>query len=284
MTHYEYTIQGTKDGKKRNGDFVCLINKDVSKQLKNVKYILLKNSVNNMDLKLSARLHHNPDLDQNTIQIDQKIRCAIAVDKGDTIIFEPYEKSSELFLMTILKVIFGVQKNLVRVKKDSYNDMEINLCRLKKETMETIDVKDGDIVVIESEDGVKRIKQRVFSISETLEKEISNRSGKHLHYVDCNKHLNIDRLEENPFDIQPLFLDFDSRNQLGIKECEPVRVYRDVPNEIKNRLHLISTPLILTICTVLITLNAKKEVNLIILAIGILIIVVLNLLPIVLKK
>ncbi len=299
MQFYEYLVQGTSDGSKRRGDFVCFINAG-KMVIKKTGFLLFKNHRNGKDIQIAAKYFHSGKLDDNTILMDQKLRCALAVEKGDTILFRHYKRKRD-YVKWGLERVFGVQKNIVRVSKSSYNDMEINVCRLKHETMQTIHIKDGDVVVIESDSvtkGTVRKRMRALELSPVLEREIAERAQKyqeakkahgfdpekHVKYANCKDLLKIDELENNPSDLQPIYIDFDARNDLGIQECDPVRIYRDVTSEIIKRLHLISIPLILSICTALITYDPDKPINYYVLGAGILIILVLNFFPVKLKK
>ncbi len=245
-------VSGTKEVS-RNGDFMVQLQKGC---IKKNKYVILSREDNKAKIKTRVEFLDEKTIDYHSINLDQKIRCAIGVPKGGNVIVTPYsnrgyffQKFYEKTIYYILIKLFGVQKNIVRVKRASYNDMETDVCRLNISSMSIIGVEPGDFIVIESISSKLRL--RVLETTSRIELEMKERVHNGLIDKDCEKLLSINEIEGNMADLHSIHLDLDARNILKVNQCEPVFIRRSILHEIRKKLHQVSTPIVLTIITII---------------------------------
>jgi len=272
-------VESTGDDIQRKGDFLVQMN---PKHFSNSrpKFILLKNPEN--QFSIHARVEYM-EIDETTIRMDQKFRCAIGLDVKDSIIVEPfYEKEKTGIIRRILMLIFGVQVNLVRVKYSLFNDMEINVCRLSDESLKSININSGDVVIVESPYGRKKI--RALELSDHSRNDIKQREEKNPEiFKDCSHLANPGTGEKNNVDLLPILLDRDVRNSLKIEPCSPVRISRSLKSEIIKRLHLISVPIVMTLIGALISFELSDFAKALILIFGIAVVIFINFVSIKIK-
>lgn len=245
--------------------------------LKRKEYCLLKRKDKFIEIQAKVNYLKEEEIEENQINLDQKLRCALATEKGDSILVYPLRRKNKKFLINWrnavergIKSLLGIQYNLVRVRRSSYNDMEVNICRIKKETLDIVGIESGDVVVIESP--YARVRRRALELTKDTFKEMEDRrKSNDNNDFNCKKLLKIERLEGG-VDMQPILLDFDTRNKLKIGQCAPVRIRRSLIFEITKRLHLISTPLILTVIVILLNFGLPDWVKSLIVVMGLLVI------------
>ena len=271
--------ESTGDNIQRKGDFLIQMNPKHFANSK-PKFVLLKNPENQFSIQ--AKVEYK-DIDETTIRMDHKFRCAIGVDLKDDVIVEPFHEIKKTgIIRKILMSIFGVQVNLVRVKYSLFNDMEINVCRLSNESLKSININSGDVVIVESPYGRKKI--RALELSDYNRADMKQREKKNPEiFKDCSFLANPGKEDQNNVDLLPILLDRDVRNSLGIEPCSPVRISRSLKSEITKRLHLISVPIVMTLIGALISFELSDFVKTMILAFGIAIVIFINFVSIKIK-
>ncbi|MCP4568408.1 MAG: hypothetical protein GY841_12595 [FCB group bacterium] len=254
---------------KRNGEVAVQVNKGFFRGKKSSNYCLLERDDRLFNIQAKIEYLSDEQIGETEINLDQKLRCALAVKKGDAVFVYPIKRMDGKFINNKSNILerfvgsfFGVQINLVRLRKSSYNDMEIRVCRIKRESMSIIGIEPGDLVVIESP--YCRLKMRALELSDDLNEEMQRRVGDSDNYIfNCGEVPNMGSV-----DLQPILLDYDARNELKVGQCAPVRIRRSILFEIRKRLHLISTPLILAILAALVSFDLSLYAKLSILASG----------------
>ncbi len=248
----EMEVQGT--GKiNRHGEFFVQVSSNTFMNDIKPKYALIKRMDRLCEIQARVEYIEDQNGDKQIINLDQQLRCALAAEKGDKVLVYPinysdkkYIKNRDSIYRKIVDRLFGIQFNMVRVRRASYNDMEINVCRLRSESFHIIGVEPGDVVVIESP--YYRFRTHALEITDTIEKEFGERLEPANNVdLDSEKLLGTYRIENNKVDINPILMDYDARNSLKIRQCAPLRIRRSILFEIRKRLHYIATPIILTI-------------------------------------
>ncbi len=272
-------VESTGDNIQRKGDFSVQLNPKHFSHNK-PKFVLLKNPDNKFCIQAKTEYY---DIDEKIIKLDHKFRCAIGVDVKDSVIVEPFREEIKTgIIRKILMSVFGVQVNLVRVKYSLFNDMEINVCRLSNESLKSININSGDIVIVESPYGRKKI--RALELSDYNRKDMKQREKKNPEiFKDCSYLSKLGKEDKNNVDLLPILLDRDVRNSLKIEPCSPVRISRSLKSEITKRLHLISVPIVMTLIGALISFELSDFVKAIILIFGIAVVVFINFVSIKIK-
>lgn len=252
------------------GEFVAQLHPKAIDQLKGVKsghLIIISHFVNGRIFQIPALLQENLAVEVDKINIDAKIRNAIGAPIGENISVSIKKEGLKQFKRIIVK-LFGIQVNLARVKKATYSDMEINICRIRKEVMKSIGIDEGDIVIVESL--TSSIKIRALELTEVIynEKEKQHKDNPD-QYIDCIKILGLERIEQTELDLPWILLDLDARIKLKVEECDPVRIYRSISHCISKRMHLISLPLVLTIMAAIVGFHISIPLKFIMLVLGI---------------
>lgn len=276
----ELQVESTGDNVQRKGDFVVELNPKHFRH-NEPKFVLLQNPANKFSIQ--AKVEYNNNIDESIIRMDHKLRCAIGVDLKDDVIVQPFhEIRKPSIIRKILMSIFRVQYNLVRVKYSLFNDMEINICRLSNESLKSINISSGDIVIVETPFGRKKI--RALELSDYNRKDMKQREMKNPEiFKDCSYLSNPGKEDKNNVDLLPILLDRDVRNSLGIEPCSPVRISRSLKSEITKRLHLISVPIVMTLIGALISFELSDFAKTIILTSGIAIVIFINFVSIKIK-
>lgn len=280
-------VKGTSDVK-RDGQYWVVLPKNIfgKESWNNPDFCLLTRHDSMAELKARVKYVDN-DRNSGIIQMDMKYRCALSINVGSTIRVSPIREKDKNFVQNktggfkkFLNRTFGVQTNIVRVSRASYNDMEVNVCRISEESMNIIGVEHGDFVILESPYG--RVKVRALQKTKTIEEEMDKRrENKNVDY-DCEKNLDIDKFEENKSDIQKILIDSDIRNKLYVSQCTPIQIRRSLGHEIRKKIHFVATPLVLTILSLIISLEYFQDISFKIFAIilGTILVVLLALVPI----
>jgi hypothetical protein len=124
----------------------------------------------------------------------------------------------------------------------------------------------------------KRIKIRALQMTPKIIDGMSERSREGQDkYRNCEQYMNMGRLDGNALDLSPILLDFDARSKLGVRECDPVRIYRSLSHDAGKRMHLISIPLTLALIAALVSFEFSFASKIFILVAGFIAILVFNL-------
>jgi hypothetical protein len=242
----KYIVYPTSNRLDVQGFFVAQLNpKDINKgNLRVGKDCIVNNICDEFTFRIKARLQEFSEVEEGTIRIDQKIRMAIGVDNGGEVTISAPEWIFEL-QKPLSEKIFGKQINLLRVRKATFTDMEINICRIPKFVMESIGISEGDKIMIEAAD--KRIEIRALELTGDM---INNRKEKECDAVSKYYSENDKRrkalMKGNilDYDLPWIFLDRDARIKLDIKAYDPIMVYRSNGHAIKSQLHKTTLSLI----------------------------------------
>jgi hypothetical protein len=260
----KYRVEPTRNVT-RKGEYLVQLNLKHAPHQINTKYLLLRND---RGMEIQAAYQHNDQLDENTLYVDQTLRYALGIDAGEHLFVSPMtEHVRQELYRRIGRWLLGVQVNMVRVHQASYNDMEIDLCRITRESLQSINADDGDFIIVESPK--KRIKIRALQMTPKIIDEVRERSKRDRDkYHNCEEHLDMGRLDGNPLDLPPILIDLDARLKLGVRECDPVRIYRSLSHNAGKRLHLISIPLILALIASLVSFEFSSACKSLILVFG----------------
>ncbi|MFX1258833.1 MAG: hypothetical protein ACFFAN_13310 [Promethearchaeota archaeon] len=239
------TMLGTSDRSMAKGNYICEINSNNLKRLdiKEGEYVQVLNEVFDIYvdkyrmMRTQVRCYRCDFLKDNQIRVDQSARNAIGLKKFNEILIS----KSRIKTPPIHRRIFNYRYVFCRVRRSEVNDMEKNICRIPKTTMEIIGVEDGDLIFVESEYG--QVKLRAFEITvedlearHQLEKEFSDAPKEErakLGYVfdaDCTRYL---QLTLEGLDIPPIWLDYEARLLLGVTLCDSVRIRRSVVSSLE---------------------------------------------------
>lgn len=204
----------------------------------------IKNKTGESEFLITAFLNQSLEVKTGCIGLDQKLRTAIGVIPKDDVQVKIIEPPKNFITRKILNKIWGVQCNLARVMFAGNTDMEINVSRVQKDVMGTIGVNEGDVVVVESESSVLEI--RLLELTEVIKKEVENKIKVRPEDIERYNNLRLFRLEAE-LDIPVIALDYDARKLLHIEPGDAVRVYRSIKHSIMQKIHLVSTPLLITL-------------------------------------
>ena len=242
----QFTIEPTGDRLNAQGFFIAQLNpSDIRKGGYQIgKDILICNSSEGFTFQIKARLQAFSEVKEGIIRLDQKIRMAIGVDTGGKVTISALEGTYEATRKFSEKV-FGKQENLLRVRKATFTDMEINICRLQNTVMKSIGVEEGDKIIVEA--GQKWIEIRTLELtSDIIESRIKKEDDKDSTYYskDDKRRKALQKGNVLEYDLPWILMDRDAREKLGIKAYHPVTVYRSNSYAIKTKLHSITLPMI----------------------------------------
>ncbi|MGD8305562.1 MAG: hypothetical protein PVF17_02820, partial [Ignavibacteria bacterium] len=121
---------------KRRGEFYVQLNSNIFPGGKKPKYALLKREDRLCEIQARVEYLRDKDISKKVIKMDQQLRVAISAPKGGNVLISPIIKNDSKFIKNsdnlwkrFFNRLFGVQFNMVRVRRAAYSDMEINVCR-----------------------------------------------------------------------------------------------------------------------------------------------------------
>ena len=281
MKNKLYKVTRTVSRENANGDFIAVLHPSQLPLRLFSKSVVIYHTIGNDVFKIPVLLTTDNKIPADEIKLDMKIRIAIGSNVGDMVGVNFYNWFTILQKIRVWTRLFGKQVNLLRTKYASYTDMEINLCRISKHVMKTIGVQEGENVFVESANG--KISIKAFDLPDSM---VTSRIKKENNPDSIYSKLTEDKrrrdliLGKNDTDLPWILLDSDSRSKLGIKTNDPVRVYRDLRYSIKNKLHLVSIPLVLTIIGFILSLEffkSNEPLKIILYSAGLLVVICLNL-------
>ncbi|MBN2441837.1 MAG: hypothetical protein JXJ04_10835 [Spirochaetales bacterium] len=256
----KFTVRGTKIREKTQGQFLVKMNpKSISmlKRIQNGKRVFVSHEQDGHIYTVSAMLQADDSVDEEDIEVDQKIREALFVRKCEKVFLKPYENPKGPSVNNFFNKLFGIQTNIVCVKSANKNDMELPLCRISAHTMETIGVESGDTIIIESP--TSSIRMKIFELTNDIIRQ------------------RIDSIPEEKKETLPwILMDFDARSHLGIKKNDPVIIYRDLNYLAGKKVHLLSEPLVLTIIGAILGFDLSTQLQIGILALGMFLVIIFN--------
>jgi len=241
------TVKKTEERKNVRGDFIAQMHPsdcgDASTFFK-ARCVTISNTVGNDVFRVVAWLEQSSNYKAGEIRLDQKLRTAVGVTPEDTISVETISPPLNFWIRFWLNRLFGVQCNLARVMFAGNADMEINVSRVQRDLMGTIGIKEGDVIIVESPN--TRMEIRSLELTERVTQEIGNKLKLRPEAKERFNNLRLNRLEAE-LDLPIITLDFDARELLALKPGDVVRVHRSIKHCIMQRIHLISTPLLITL-------------------------------------
>ncbi len=197
------------------------------------------------------------------VKMDQKLRQALGIQPGDRVLvrrptgaeLRPREELTPLAraFHWCLQHTCGVQRQIMRVTKARFADMEIPICRIPASGFDVLGLEPGDRVVLESVTGILR--RRAIEATDEILRERRETSSA---FWDCHRELSLHRTASgNPkSDLPLIFIDFDARSALGVKPCDPVYVYRDIAGLLWKQLRLLGITLVLSGAIVIVQLES----------------------------
>lgn len=261
------------------GEFFAQVHPSMLKEVKSGQFVVLHKDIDGRIFSIPAILYKSDEVEPTEIRIYQKLRHAIGANVGDIISISLRPELNKGFFRRLIRSYFGVQVNLARVKCATFNDMEISVCRINAETMKNIGIDEGDVVVLESSTSSIRI--RALELTENNIKEILEGERDYPNnYPDCFTVLKRERFDVKRIDLPWLLIDYDTRQKLGIAECDPVRVSRSIRHTLTKQMHLISLPLILAVIGAIFSFSWDNSLKMTILFISLIVVIFLNLLEI----
>lgn len=241
----KFTVQPTDDRLNVQGLFVAQLNPtDINGKFRAGKDILVINSTEGFTFRIKARLQAYAEVEAGTIRLDQKIRMAIGVDAEGEVTITPPTGILEI-RRPLSEQFFGKQVNLLRVRKATFTDMEINVCRLPSGVMKSIGVEEGDKIIVEAAN--KRIEIRALELTtDMIASRIKKENDEDSKYYSVKDKRRVVLIRHNilDYDLPWILLDRDARIKLGIKAYDPVMVYRSNSYAIKTKLHTITLPMV----------------------------------------
>ncbi len=243
-------------------------------QLKKGDVVILKKKHQGSVIKAPASFDpsYTAPVDE-VVHIDQKLRVAIGAKEGDLIEISKAKPLKRSPLKKLLLKFLGIRPQLMRVQKASFEDMEMNICRIPEAEFELLGIRDGDFVEIESTESILSLKAIKLTKDDiNLRKEIMKKEP--ARFLNCYNLLELKRLTSHALDLPWIFLDLDQRLKLKVNQCDVVKVYRDVKHSLYKELRHLSIPLILSILGIVVELNLSSFLQLILIAMGITISVV----------
>ena len=242
----KFKVNKTEKRADASGYFLAQIkhNNDQN-SFKNGSLVLVTHEIEGEKYSVKAKLKYIKDdeLDTDTVRLDQKIRMAIGatkINESKVLI----QKVDNNFERKYSDRFFGKQTNILRVKRASFNDMEIPICCIEKRVMKTIGVVEGDKIFVEGPQ--KRIEIQVLELSpKMIESRLELMKRKGDDYYVKTKHGEVFFKNRNTSqDLPWIFMDYDTRMELDIQPYDPVLVYRSNSFAIKKKLHQTTLPLI----------------------------------------
>ncbi len=206
------------------------------------------------------------------VRMDQKIRVAIGVRKGNWVHLRKASSVGGLRLAMFWEKQIGTQPELMRVHRATFEDMEVPIARIPSSTFEVIGTDPGHFVSIQSTHKVARVRAIPLSI-EAWNQRVKLIKGENKRYPNPSKVLGLDKLGGGTIgnDIPPIFMDNDLRNELEVNPCDSVRVVRDVKDSFFSKLHFAALPLNFTLIGFAISLDIDTIAKVGIISVGMLI-------------
>lgn len=242
----KFTVNPTGKRLNAQGFFVAQLNpRDLRDgNLREGNDIVVTNNTEGFTFQIKARLQSYSEVKKGTIRIDQKIRMALGIDNGGEVTI-----SAPPWILDIQRPLsekfFGKQVNLLRVRKATFTDMEINVCRMTKDVMKSIGIEEGDKVIVEAAN--KRIEIRALELStRMIASRIEKENDKDSKYYSVKNKRRMALMKGNilNYDLPWILLDLDAREALGIKAYHPVSVFRSNNYAVKKKLHTTTLPMI----------------------------------------
>ncbi len=255
-----YTVQPTGDRLNAKGVFVAQLNpSDIKGNMKVGKNVVVVHKVNKSTFKVKARLQSLVDVPVGSVRLDQKIRMSIGVRKGGMVTVEASIRLKEM-RSTFSARFFGRQVNMLRVRKATFSDMEINLCRVESAVMESIAVDSGDKIIVEST--TAKIEIRMLGLTQEmidLRKVKADDKEKSMYNSHDKRRLAIEKGNPGKYDLPWIMLDNDARSLLGVDAYDPVMVYRSNSFAVKQKLHTLTTPMAIGFVGLFVGLESFSE-------------------------
>ncbi len=235
-----------------------------SRGLKANDIVVLQHHAHGVSLRIHGKVVVSDSTPSGCLELDQKLRMALALSKqGDTLELSGSDRREHEWYRDRIGRFMGVQRNIARARMANYLDMEVGICRLPEEFLQTIGAVSGDVVVLEtpkpSGKGFNRVSIRAFNITDAY-----GDGKKYLPISYQTKHrdlwYNISRDHEvDDADLPMVAIDLATREKLGIEPESPVYVHRSLRHAVSKQLYRLSTPLVLACLGALVSLDAIKE-------------------------
>jgi hypothetical protein len=268
-----FLVHPTDDRKETAREFILQLSKENQKKL-NAKVgdtLIVASTHNGRKFEAVARLSIvDEEPEDHIARIDQKLRVAIGVRKGDWIRLRKASNVGKLGLAKFWEKRIGTQPELMRVHRATFEDMEIPIARIPSSTFEVIGTEPGHFVSIQSTKKATRVRAVPLSM-EAWNQRVELMKYDKDYAPNPREVLSLDRVKGGGSignDIPPIFMDNDLRNELGITVSDCVRVVRDVKDSFLSRLHLAALPLTFTAIGFAISLEIDTIIKIAIITAG----------------
>jgi hypothetical protein len=173
----------------------------------------------------------NGHVEQGEVGIGTNLHQALGVEIGEPIqILE--EETVKPYGERHFNKLLRTRPAICRVRRSVFPDPEFRVCRLPKSVMKLIGIEEGDQVVLESYWGQTTVRALEMTPDIKHKKYLSWFSNPSRYPVGHNI-MEIDQPLGTPVDIPDIYIDYDTRAELGFAQGEgtgilhPVRVYRN---------------------------------------------------------
>jgi hypothetical protein len=255
-----FIVRGTTIRKKTRGFFLAILHPDMIRGLKGVRgnrLVLVNHQLHDRIFSIPALLQADSSVPAGEICLDQKLREALSADKGEKVFLIPFIHKKGPACTRIINRIFGIQTNILCVRVTNKTDMELPLCRITRQTMETIGVESGDTIIVQAKERSLRIK--AYELTEDI---IQTWRAKH------------PEAAQTP--LSWIMMDLDARRELGAEKDDPVMIYRDLNYMAGKKVHLLSEPLVLTIIGATLGFDLSFNWQMGILSLGLFLVIIFN--------
>jgi hypothetical protein len=206
----------------------------------------LSNKEVDVQPSLPVKLQRKDEISTGNIGVGTNIHRAISIERGDMVTVSKLQKRP--YGEKIANRLLRSRPAICRIHKAVLPDPEFRVCRLPSEVMSLIGIEEGDMVVLESPSGTTSV--RALETTETMfeqkQKYIKNNPDR---YPDCEECLETSK-HEVPIDVPQIYIDYDTRADLGLTGdelegvCQPIRVYRHNQSVFINILDDLSVPVL----------------------------------------
>lgn len=223
-------------------------------------------SMEPIETEIHARVMVNEEIPSGSIGLDFTLRTALGApsalerEHGDadseaTVSVYGISNAETSAGRRLLNRALGVRPQVCRVRMGVFPDLEDKVCRLPHNTMDMLGIEDGENVTIESTRGERIVHGvKAFEIDderdETKEQQKNRDEDR---YPRCQNMLGLDRIRRTEVDVPELWIDQETRSNLGLTDlpksgvCQPVRVYRDSRYLFEQKLHQFAVPLVVVL-------------------------------------
>jgi len=210
---------------------------------------------------LPARVEINDRVKQDQIGIGTNLHTALGMGMGDNVEIASILPTNPYGERAIARLLH-TRPAICRVRKAVLPDPEFRVCRLTPSVMSLIGISEGDRVVLES--AWNRTRVRALKLNQRMKEKKQNLKQKNPdRYPPTEEVYEVNDVLGSTVDIPSVFIDYDTRDELGILEqdadgtgaTQPVRVYRDNRAVFLSLLDDLTLPALAVLVTLFVLIN-----------------------------